>query len=180
MRVTLDLDELQHQVVEAERELETLEAKRQALLQRRSDLRGLMELTARLYGQAAPTSASAPTPPTGPPESPAKELDLSLDDTKKAIRRVLRETGRPWKVKELTTELLRLGWKPRSETDDPYGAVNTAISRLHRTDLRVAKPQYGFYAWAEDRAAANGHAPANDPDDPDDLSVFANAPEARM
>jgi hypothetical protein len=164
MKVTLDLDDLRAQAAEIEARMAELDVERQLAYGRLNDLRGLITLMERLYGQtsaegnatAEPIVVESESQASTPPLNSEPMLDLMLTDTKEAISRVLRESGTPWKVKDLTGEMLRRGWKPRSDTDNAFSAVNTAINRLHKSNPDVVRPRYGYYAWRPQPPAAHG------------------------
>jgi len=171
MKVMVDLDELQGKLADARQRITDLTEELREEHTRARNIDELIQLMDRMYG-SNPDASSNTLQPIAPEEPAAPTADLSLSasdfmamDTKAAAMSVLRESGRPWQIKELTEEMLRRGWQPRSGSDNPFSAVSTAVNRLSKLNENVVRPRYGWYAWksqqpvaAEGRVVVSGSA----------------------
>lgn len=108
------------------------------LRDRAAELEGLLALAER-YGHVEH--------PDQEDDAPEGRMPLAGMGTQDAVRWVLRTSGRPWRVDELTHEMQRLGWSIGSA--NPVAVVRTGVQRLKLSDPSIHRVRHGLYAYKE-------------------------------
>lgn len=150
------LRHFQHELVAAEGEAQRASQRVENLRQVVQGLKGLLaagepERTPPLFGSLEP--AGKIEPPGEPPHETAEEPLRGRD----AVRRVLIDSRRAWKIPDLAAEIQKCGWMP--DVASPRDATAASVQRLVR-DGEAERVGYGTYRYRLDKLPP----PQEDPD----------------